>query len=200
MQTSRIGIPLPARERRVAFPLALGPAAGVSPAAGVPYGIASGSLLRSLVAGSFLVLLRRVLVPRCALGEERRRPEGIVPAKASFDYDVDAVGEGVRRDASIHDVIALCAVRHPECDLPPTGIAHNRAIDHPRANLHSRLVERGIGSGFRGKFGGCQVVDARIADGTRSEVAGDPNDQGTADDELGARFHTSIYDEFHVIQ
>src|SRR5258708_31228205 len=63
----------------------------------------SGSrLFARFVAGSVLILRRRVLVPRCAFREERPRAERSVGRESGHD-DIGAVRKGVWRDALVDD-------------------------------------------------------------------------------------------------
>ena len=151
--------------------------------------LGGNGLLPLFIAWSFLVFVGSVLIAGRTLGEQRRRPESIVAAEAAFDDDVHTVGERVGRDAAIDDVVRLRAVGHPKRDLPAAGIAHDRPVHDPRANLDARLVESGVGFCFSGKLARSQVIDSGVADGARGEIAGSPNHEDAANDELRAWLH-----------
>src|SRR5689334_9998536 len=71
----------------------------------------------------------------------------------------------------------------------PTWISLNRARHDPRANLHADIAKGRIRGKLGRELGRCQIVDARLPDGARHQVADRAEDQDAAEQKLRSRFH-----------
>ena len=88
--------------------------------------------------------LRRVLVARGALREQRGRAERPVGLQPPLHDHVHAVGERVGDESAVGDRIAPNAVAHLEIDLAVAGIAANRA-GHDLGAQHAPERVRSLG-------------------------------------------------------
>src|SRR5439155_3301888 len=78
-------------------------------------------ILGRLISGRVAILLGRVLVARGAFRQQRRRVKGSVLAHATFDDDVDAVGERVWREPAIQHGNDARPIRDVKGVFPAAG-------------------------------------------------------------------------------
>src|SRR5258708_8021723 len=152
----------------------------------------SGSrLFARFVAGSVLILRRRVIVPRCAFREERPRAERSVGRGCGHD-DIGAVREGVWRDGVVDDRHRVRSGGDREGVLTSTWHAIDPARNDARADANVSALERRIRLDFARQLGRSEIVLTRFANRRHHQPSEGPKDQASAKHELCFRFHLEI--------
>jgi len=119
--------------------------------------------------------------------------EGPVATKPAFNHYIDTVGERVRRDAAIYDVVGLRAVGHRKRGLTPASIALDRSGNYSRPDFDAGVIEGGVRDGLRRQLVRREIIDGSVPDGACHQIPGAAEYESATKEKFRARFHASEY-------